>query len=164
MQEDLSDPGSDLSDPWFRKIPWRRKWQPTLVFLPGESHGQWSLVGSSPQGRKGLDTTEGTEHAHVHVCMCVLQTCTCVVFNDICRVVVSVLRRAQLFVPPWTADHQAPPSMRFSRQEYCSGLPFPTPGDLPNSGIKPTSLASPALAGRFFTTEPPGESFVLINK
>ena len=45
-------------DPWIRKIPWRRKWQSTLVFLPGESHGQKSLVGYSPRGRKGLDTTE----------------------------------------------------------------------------------------------------------
>ena len=42
--------------------------------------------------------------------------------------------------------------MGFSRQEYQSGLPFPSPGDLPNPGIKPTSLMSPALAGRFFTT------------
>ena len=67
-------------------------------------------------------------------------------------VVVSVLSRAELFVPPWAADHQAPLSMRFSRQEYWSGLPSPTPGDLPNSGIKPMSLAPLTLAGRFFTT------------
>jgi len=39
-------------DPWVRKIPWRRKWQPTPVFLPGESHGQRSLVGYSPRGHK----------------------------------------------------------------------------------------------------------------
>ena len=45
-------------DPWVRKIPWRRKWQPTAVFLPGESHGQRSLVGYSPCGHKELDTTE----------------------------------------------------------------------------------------------------------
>ena len=44
--------------PWVRKILWRRKWQPTPVFLPGESHGQKSLVGYSPQGRKELDMTE----------------------------------------------------------------------------------------------------------
>ena len=48
-------PGFDL---WVRKIPWRRKWQPTPVFLPGESHGQRSLVGYSPRGRKESDTTE----------------------------------------------------------------------------------------------------------
>ena len=45
-------------DPLVRKIPWRRKWQPTPVFLPGESHGQRSLVGYSPWGRKESDTTE----------------------------------------------------------------------------------------------------------
>ena len=48
--------------------------------------------------------------------------------------------------------HQAPPSLGFSRQEYWSGLPFPSPGDLPDPGIKP-----PALAGRFFSTGPPGK-------
>ena len=45
-------------DPWVGKIPWRRKWQPTLVFLPGESHGQRSLVGYSPYGHKESDMTE----------------------------------------------------------------------------------------------------------
>ena len=55
-------------------------------------------------------------------------------------------------VTPWTVAHQAPLSMEFSRQEYLSGLPFPTPEDLPNPGIKPVSLASLALASRFFTT------------
>ena len=49
-------------DPWVRKIPWRRAWQPTPVFLPGESHGQRSLVGYSPQGCKELDTTEQLTH------------------------------------------------------------------------------------------------------
>ena len=51
---------------WVGKIPWRRKWQPTPVFLPGESHGQRSLVGYSPWGCKELDTTEATEHTHMH--------------------------------------------------------------------------------------------------
>ena len=60
--------------------------------------------------------------------------------------------RVQLFATPWTVAHQAPLSMGFSRQEYWSGLPCPPPGDLPNTGIKPTSLTFPALAGRFFTT------------
>ena len=45
-------------DPWFGKIPWRKKWQPTLVFLPREFHGQRSLVGYSPWGGKEMDTTE----------------------------------------------------------------------------------------------------------
>ena len=50
-------------NPWVRKSPWRRKWQPTPVLLPGESHGQRSLVGYSPQGHKKSDTTEGP-HFH----------------------------------------------------------------------------------------------------
>ena len=58
---------------------------------------------------------------------------------------------------PWTVARQAPPSMVFSRQEYWSGLPFPSPGDLPSPGIQPTSLLSPALASGFFTTKPPGK-------
>ena len=56
----------------------------------------------------------------------------------------------QIIVTPWTVAYQAPLSMELSRQEYWSGLPFPTPGDLPNPGIKPV------LPG-FFTTVPPGE-------
>ena len=51
-------------DPWVRKIPWRRAWQPTPVFFPGESHGQRSLVGYSPWGCKESDTTEVTECVH----------------------------------------------------------------------------------------------------
>ena len=57
-----------------------------------------------------------------------------------------VLRRT-----PWTVARQAPLSLEFPRQEYWSGLPFPSSGDLPDPGIKPTSHMSPALAGGFFT-------------
>ena len=54
-------------DPWVGKISWRRKWHPTPVFLPGESHGQRSLVGYSPWGLKELDTTEWLHfHFHIH--------------------------------------------------------------------------------------------------
>ena len=56
----------------------------------------------------------------------------------------------RLFAVLWTVSHQASLSMGFSRQEYWSGLPCPPPGDLPNPGLKPTSLMSPALAGGFF--------------
>ena len=49
-------------NPWVRKIPWRRKWQSTLVFLPGEFHGQRSLMGYTPQGHKELNTTEWLIH------------------------------------------------------------------------------------------------------
>ena len=51
-------------DPWVGKIPWSRGWQPTPVFLLGESHGEGSLEAYSPQGHKESDTTEATYHAH----------------------------------------------------------------------------------------------------
>ena len=66
-----------------------------------------------------------------------------------------MLNCIRLFVTPWTVARQAALSMEFSRQEYWSRFPVPTPGDLPDSGIEPTSLESPALAGRVFTTELP---------
>ena len=56
--------------------------------------------------------------------------------------------------PPWTVAYQASPSMGFSRQEYWSGLPFSSPGDLPDSGVKPRS---PALEADALTSEPPGK-------
>ena len=65
--------------------------------------------------------------------------------------------RVQLFATLWAVACQAPLSMEFSRQEYWSGLPCLPPGDLPNPGIDPMSLVSPALAGGFFTTELPGK-------
>ena len=55
------------------------------------------------------------------------------------HVKLKLLSRVQLFVTSWTIAHQAPPSMKFSRQEYWNGLPFPSPGDLPDPGIKPRS-------------------------
>ena len=63
-----------------------------------------------------------------------------------------MLSCVQLLATLWTVDHQAPLSMRFCRQEYWSALLCPPPGDLPDPGIESTSLTSPALAGRFFTT------------
>ena len=72
-----------------------------------------------------------------------------------------LLSRVRLFATSWTVAHQAPLSMIFSRQEYWSGLPFPSPGDLPNPGIEP---AYPALAGGFFTTELPGKPKQYFNK
>ena len=64
--------------------------------------------------------------------------------------------RVQLFATLWTVAHQTPLFMGFSRQEHWSRLPFPSPGDLPDPGIKLASLASPALAGGFSTLVPPG--------
>ena len=68
-----------------------------------------------------------------------------------------LLSRVQLFATPWTVARQAPLSMEFSRQEYWNGLPFPTPGDLPDPGMESASLVSPALAGGFFTAVPTGK-------
>ena len=64
------------------------------------------------------------------------------------------LSHVRLFVTPCTVAHQAPPSIGFSRQEYWSGLPFPSPGDLPDPGISP---GSPALQADALTSEPPGK-------
>ena len=74
-------------------------------------------------------------------------------------VCVCVLSCVQLFATPWTVACQAPLSMGFSRQEYWSGLPFPLPGDLPDQEIEHVSHESPALAGRFFTTESSGKPY-----
>ena len=80
----------------------------------------------------------------MHVCVC-LYICMCVCVC-VCVCACSVVCRAPL-------------SMEFSRQEYWHGLPFPTPGDLPNPGTEPMAPATPALAGRFFTIEPLGKPF-----
>ena len=69
-----------------------------------------------------------------------------------CAQLLSCIR---LLANPWTVAHESSVSMAFSRQEYWSGLPFPMPWDLPGPGIKPTSHASPALAGSLLTTAPP---------
>ena len=77
-----------------------------------------------------------SKNHHVNVCVCTRG---------------SALSHVWVFVTPWTIAHQAHVCMEFFRQEYWSGLPFPTPRVLPKPGIKPAPLASPALAGRFFT-------------
>ena len=70
---------------------------------------------------------------------------------------VLVAKSSPTLATPWIVAWQAPLSMGLPRQEYWSGLPLPLPGDLPNLGIEPTSLGSPALAGGFFTTVLPGK-------
>ena len=67
---------------------------------------------------------------------------------------VKLFSRVRLFATPWTVAHQAPPSMGFSRQVYWSGLPFPSPGDLPNPGTEP---GSPSLQADALLSEPPGK-------
>ena len=70
---------------------------------------------------------------------------------------VKSLSRIRLFATPWTVAYQASPSMGFSRQEYRSGLPFPSPGNLPNPGIKPRS---PELQADMSPSESPGKSLL----
>ena len=79
-------------------------------------------------------------------CLSILYVCCC------CWV--SRWATSDSFATPWTVACQASLSMGFPRQEYWSGLPFPSPGDPPNPGIEPAFSASPALSGGFFTTEP----------
>ena len=67
---------------------------------------------------------------------------------------VSSLSRVQLFVTPWTVADQALPPMGFSKQKYWSGVPFPSPGDLPDPGVEP---GSPALQADALLSEPPGK-------
>ena len=100
-------------------------------------------MGYNPWGHKESDTTERL----LCVCVCV---CVCVCMH-------ACSGMSDSFQPPWTVTYQAPLSMGFPRQEYRRGLPFPSPGDLPNPGIEPVSPVSPALVGGFFTIEPPGK-------
>ena len=73
------------------------------------------------------------------------------------HVKVKLLSRIQLFATTWTVAHQGPLSMGFSRQEYWSGLPFPSPGDLPDPGIE---HGSPALEADALTSEPPEKPYM----
>ena len=95
-------------------------------------------------------------HSVVHPCCCKWSYFILfngwVIFHCIC-VKVKSLSRVRLFVTPWTTAHQAPQSMGFSRQEYWSGLPFPSPGDLPDPGTEP---GSPALEADALTSDHQG--------
>ena len=94
-------------------------------------------------------------YMHNWVCMteslCCTQGASTNIVNQLC-VRVESLSHVQVFETLGTITHQAPLSQGFSRQEYWCGLPCPPPGDLPDPGIKPASLMSPALTGGFFTT------------
>ena len=68
-----------------------------------------------------------------------------------------------LFLTPWIVAHQAPLSVRFSKLEYWIAWPCPSPGDLPDPGIEPTSLTSPALASRFLTTSATWEALLDVH-
>ena len=78
----------------------------------------------------------------------------CGIHHDCLKVKVKSLSRVRLFATPWTVAYQAPLSMGVSRQEYWSGVPLPSPGDLPDPGIEP---GFPALETDALTSEPPGK-------
>ena len=126
-------------DPWVGKIPWRRVWQTTPVFLPGELHGQRRMAGCSLWGHNRVRHNLAMKQ----------QPCDHM----------KSLSRVRLFATPWTVTYQAPLSMGFYRQRYWSGLPFTSPGYLPDPGMEPTFST---LASGFFTTEPLGKPRVLL--
>ena len=99
---------------------------------------------ASPLKAKGFSSS-----AFSKMPMCDHRPCGVCVCAHAC---VHMLSRVRLFLTPWTVACQAPLSMEFSRQEYRSGQPFSTPGNLPDPGIEPVSLVSSSLAGGFFTT------------
>ena len=80
---------------------------------------------------------------------------------NVLKVKVKLLSHVLLFATPWIVAYQAPPSMGFPGHEYWSGLPFFSPGDLPNPGIEPRSTALEADA---LTSEPPGKSLNVLKK
>ena len=115
--------------------------------IPGDSEGQGRLECYSPWRREGLDTTkqlnnnkpffDSPDYAPLHE-------------------QVKLLSSVQLFAVPWTVAYQAPLSMEFSSQEYWSGFPFPSLGDLPDPGIEPRS---PALQADTLPSEPPEQLY-----
>ena len=145
-------------NPWVGKIPWRREWKHTPVFLPGKSHGQRSLAGYNPWGHKSVRHNLATKQPQIHLYAAAaksLQSCltlcdptdgsppgsaipgilqartlkwVAISFSNAWKwkVKVKSLSRVRPSATPWTAAHQAPPSIGFSRQEYRSGVPLPS--------------------------------------
>jgi len=113
-------------------------WLPLSLLVP-------AMVGGGGSGKPVHSFSLLQFHSHEDAC----------VLSRLC---------VQPFVTPWIISCRAPLSVGFSRQEYWSGLPCPPPGDLPNPGIKPVPLVSPALAGGFFTTSATWEAPVIIYR
>ena len=114
--------------------------------LTEKSRGQRSLEGYRPWQRVECDWTRATLQR--------VNAGTSLVVQWLRKVKVKLLSRVRLFATPWTAAYYASPSMGFSRQEYWSGLPFPSSGDLLIPGIEPRS---PALQKGTLLSEPPGK-------
>ena len=169
-----------------RALPWRRKWQRTPIFLPGESHRQKSLgaiVHGVAESRtqlkwfsmhacKGAPRNSAMKTKKVQetvnllwsLFQCQSPELLFRVNPEECDVHVSflmyhaqLLSRVRLFTSPWTIARQAPLSMGFSRQEYLSGLLFPTSGDPADPRIKPVSLCLLHWQEDSLSTAPPGK-------
>ena len=125
-----------LSKGFSRQEYWSMLPGPPPGDLPDSGIEQASLMAPALAGR--FFTTSATWEAH---------------FNSL-KVKVKLLSRVRLSATPWTVAHQAPRSMGFSRQEYWRGLPFPSPGDLPNPGIE---SGSPVLQADSLPSEPLGK-------
>ena len=121
--------------------------QMVITVPPGSDAGRSSWVHTG-----ATLSTIGMGHLEhlITVCCGIITVCCCCLVTKLCLCLT--------VCDPWIVDHQAPLSKGFPRQEYWSGLSFPSPGDLPHPGIKPAFPVSPALAGRFFTSEPRGSS------
>ena len=115
---------------------WRRKWQPTPVFLPGESHGQRGLVGWRLWGCKESDTTKQPTHTHTHITLLSGH-------SPALKWKVLSLNSVWLLATPWTITHQVPLSMGFPRQKYFSGVAISSSRGSPPS--RDWTWVSPAL-------------------
>ena len=143
--------GSNPGLPHCRRILYQLSHQGSPRILEWVTY-PFSSKSSQPRNQTGVSCIASgffTSWAKGQVFGVGLESCVCVCVC-VCVCAYSVTQSC-LFMTTWTIAHQAPLSMGFPRQEHWSGLPFPPPGDLPSPGIKPESLVSPALAGRFFT-------------
>ena len=102
--------------PWVRKVPWRRKWHPILLFLPRKFHRERSPVSTI----LGVSESQTQQSMHMH-------RRTVFMYDSIRACMLIHFDRVQLFTTSWIIAHQIPQSMEFSKQEYWSGLPFPPP-------------------------------------
>ena len=91
---------------------------------------------------------------------CCRRLCCPFIFITMC---VQSIHSCPIFVTSWTVAHQAHLSMGFSRQEYCNGLPYPPPGDLPNPPIEPVAACISCIKVDSWPTEPPGKPFITIH-
>ena len=124
-----------------------------------------TLVKSQDIGPSVRQNLASRPRQRVHLCQSTDRVvprglCTCLSLDQKMCMHALTFSHVQLFETLWTVAFQDPLSIEFSRQEYRSGLPCPPPRDLPNPGIEPTSLTSPALSGRFSTNSATWEALI----